>query len=102
MLSMIVVKAEVESIEGFMILISRAPRALAPPSGRTQTDIKAIRVIEEKTHRSPKTELLLKTNTVGKKVHRNIPTHETNIRFLISDLERVMQPSCPLNTGTLR
>ena len=68
MLSMIVVKAGVERIEGLMILI---------------------RVAEEKTHCSPKTELLLKINTFGKGARRKIPTHEANIRFLISGLERV-------------
>ena len=100
-LSMIAVRTGAEMTEGIMIPIDLTLHGLVLLFSRIQTDIRATRVAEEKIRRSLKTELLLKTNTVRKKVHRNIPIHETNIRFLRSDLERVIQPSCLLSVETL-
>ena len=93
MLSMITVKAGVERIEGLMTLISREPRALAPPFGRIQNDTKATKVVGEKTCRSKKIKPLLKKNAVGKGARRKVQTHEASIRFLLSGLGRVRRPS---------
>ena len=87
--------------EGLMNPIALEPRVLDLPFGRTQRDIKVIKVVGKRTGRNQKTPPLLKKSAAGREAGQKILSREVNARSLLNGLEQIKRLLNPPRTGIL-